>query len=107
MDPPKPVENETALIRCEVKFRGKQKDQILKEDLPYLRLFHADYPTQNMITADMTGSEENALIKVRDISIILMVPLFTMAISTPLQYTSMIIIKLQLSQFCIGIPGGH
>ena len=73
MDPPKPMENETALIRCEVKFRGKQKEQILKEDLPYLRLFHADYPTQDMITADMTGSEENAFIKVSDICFIVMV----------------------------------
>ena len=64
MDPPNPVENNSAVFRCEVKIGGPPMEQIFRDDLPYLTLFYADYPTQKLLSVGGNSSEENVVIEV-------------------------------------------
>ena len=67
MVPHYPVENNTAVFRCEVKFGGANKEQILEDERPHLRLFFADFPTQELLTVGENASEGNIFFKVSDI----------------------------------------
>ena len=58
------VENDTAVFRCEAQFGGLPKNQLPVDDIPFLRIFYADNPKQDLSGVDKTNPEGNILIKV-------------------------------------------
>ena len=63
MDPYHPVENETAIFRCEAKFGGPWNG-ISKAHFPYLKMYYAHEPYLALPVVNMTEGVNNTFILV-------------------------------------------
>ena len=63
-DPPNPIENETAVFQCVAQFEGQRKDEIPEDHLPYMRMFYAHDPNQELPAVEKTDLKRNIFIKV-------------------------------------------
>ena len=59
------MENSTGVFRCEAKLRGAGRENITDNHLPFMKLYFADNPNQEL-PAVIRRDRENTLVKVSD-----------------------------------------
>ena len=69
LNPKNPVENYKAVFRCEANFRGPDKEQIPSDHLPYMTMFYAHDPSQELQAIEMAGVDTYNIIKVSNTSL--------------------------------------
>ena len=69
LNPKNPVENYKAVFRCEANFRGPDKEQIPSDHLPYMTMFYANDPRQELQAIEMAGVDTYNIIKVSNTSL--------------------------------------
>ena len=60
------MENSTGVFRCEANLRGTGRENITDNHHPFMKLYFADNPNQELLAVIKRDTEYNTLIKVSD-----------------------------------------